>query len=226
MLISPGQIVQLQISGLQYLSTTGSFEQNASGTPLPATLAGLSARIGQNLPPFSGLSFFALPLIAVKQFATCSPLLAECSLTLLTVQIPFELVATPQCTNCATHAVTPIIITQNGKDSAQFSFAFLVPDTIHVVSGCDFHSISFCRSAAATHGDGSEISADFPAVPGETIVVLVFDYCKTRGDQNSNASDAVSADNTAGATHGGVSSPETNELENVLWSYPPPVSQV
>src|SRR5215469_11042405 len=73
-LISPGQIVQLQISGLQYLSNTGTFfQKNALGTPLPTSLAGLSARIGQNqqsLPPFTGLSFFSLPLIAVQQFST------------------------------------------------------------------------------------------------------------------------------------------------------------
>src|SRR5205085_1029327 len=73
--VSPGQIVRLQLSGLQ----TNLLNQlvRAASAPLPVQLAGLAVKVNEytkrfQSDPFEVTGSFTAPLVSVKQTSLCS----------------------------------------------------------------------------------------------------------------------------------------------------------
>ena len=96
---------------------------------------------------------------------------ADCLVTAITVQIPFDLVV-PSVFS-ATSYIT-LTVAENGATSKAFP-AVLLADLIHVATTCELAVTSplVGRScvAAVTHDDGILVTAANPAKPGEEIVV-------------------------------------------------------
>ena len=98
---APGQIVTLQVIGLQAISAPPYQVQRASQTPLPTELAGITVTVNQSVLASQFDTPVQLPprkasMIAVGQSSICSggsqsPDPPECLITTITIQVPFEL---------------------------------------------------------------------------------------------------------------------------------------
>ena len=187
--VAPGQIIKLFISGTKTVLPPQSRIQRATTVPLPTTVAGFSVNIQQ------GAHTYAAPLLSVEQVSTCADpnsSLPECFITALMMQIPFEIVTT-QPPQVAAQLPGNLIVNDNGTESKAFNLFPLV-DNLHVITGCDkqpdvwLNVNGFISSnlfltapcnAVATHADGSIVSADSPAKPGEVVVIYAFGLGKT-----------------------------------------------
>src|SRR5437879_304445 len=136
-----------------------------------------------------GWNTYAAPLLSVEQAPTCADANSsspECFITALMVQIPFEIVPMQPGQVAAQ-------LPGNGTASKAFNLFPLV-DNLHVITGCDkqpnvWLNVTGFRSsnpfptapcnAVATHADGSLVSADSPAKPGEVVVIYAFGLGKT-----------------------------------------------
>ena len=87
--VAPGQITTFLVTGVTIDPTQS---QQASSLPLPTHLAGISLTINQPTPKQS----LPVPLFSGTQTNTCSnvqsPPSRDCLVTMITAQIPFELV--------------------------------------------------------------------------------------------------------------------------------------
>src|ERR1039457_970037 len=95
--VAPGQITTLFVTGLK--TVLSSQPVNANVVPLPTTLAGITVLLNQ-----PGSQPTPVPLLSVQQVSVCSNggvappasgLTADCLITAITVQIPFELASLP-----------------------------------------------------------------------------------------------------------------------------------
>jgi len=169
--VAPGQVATLQVVGLKPINAQ--LWAKATTTPLPTKLAGISITIKQ-----SGTISSPVPVLSISQLEVCilspspSP---ECLLTLLTVQIPVDIVFDRPCVgNCS---VTPspttvpvdLIISENGSDSRTFRVN-VVRDSIHIVTGCGGVQYTTC----VTHPDGKLVTSSSPALVGETVVIYAY----------------------------------------------------
>ena len=152
---------------------------NAATVQLPTTLAGISVTLNQ-----SGRQPQPVPLLAVQQISICSNgggsspgsgSTADCSITAITVQIPFELLFPPSINVFAAQ----LVISENGNVSTAFSVS-PVFDNLHVISLCDgfppvkvTSTSGFC-GPLVTHGDGTLVTVDAPAQPDEEIVIWAY----------------------------------------------------
>jgi hypothetical protein len=172
--VAPGQITTFFVAGLKTILANPA---TATTLPLPKTLAGISVTL---TPETSGLSYSA-PLLAVRQMNSCgyggapspSSPSPDCLITAITVQVPFELSPVP---NGANGFPADLVITENGSASKGFK-VYPQIDNVHVVSTCDpFPALPFDSSCgpAVTHGDGTLVTANSPAKPGETVVIYAF----------------------------------------------------
>jgi uncharacterized protein (TIGR03437 family) len=160
--IAPGQVLTLWVAGLVAISPSNS---NATGFPLPTSLAGISVTLNQTQRAFS--QTLPVPLISVVQTNLCgdpSNTAQACFLTAITGQIPFELVSDP-FTN---PPPSTLAVSQGGVSSQNF-LANTVEDSVHVLTGCGGAYPGTC----VTHADGSLVSSALPAQPGETVVIYV-----------------------------------------------------
>jgi len=176
LLIAPGQIVTLHVDGLQTVlpyQNTQLRSQQAATVPLPKSIAGISVMLVQQT--ITGDISFDVPLLSILQKNMCpnssSP---ACFTSFLTVQIPYEL----QIKNGSSpYAPSELVISENGTAGQSFS-----PqpdyDAVHVLSTCDANPIVACRPIV-THADGSLISADSPAGPGEVVVIYAWGLGRT-----------------------------------------------
>jgi hypothetical protein len=182
--VAPGQIVKLRVAGLAPLSSTGTFRQDATTLPLPNTLAGISVSVSQEF--IETKTTFAAPLFSIEQRSLCilgtplsAILLPDCYLTILTVQIPTELVPTKIGPLQGPDALgTQIVIAQDGKPSFGF-LLFVAQGNVHVVTACDSDPLASACTPVVTHGDGTPVSKDSPAQAGETIVVYAWGLGQT-----------------------------------------------
>jgi hypothetical protein len=181
--VAPGQITTLFVTGLK---TVLSSPQTATRLPLPTTLGGIAVTLNQSGQQSS------VPLLSVQQMSVCgnggapppaSGLTADCFITAITVQIPFELVLPG---GDKTFGVTELAVSENGNISKSFRI-LPITDNLHVLTTCDVfpspHLISvsdpipsaapFCV-ALVTHGGGTLVTANDPAKPGEEIVIWAF----------------------------------------------------
>jgi len=177
---APGQIVTLQIVGMKAISPPLTV-QRATAVPLPAALAGVSVTLQQSVIGSMFDSPVALPphsavLLSVGQSDLCgvAPIPAACLLTSIELQIPFELsfnmLGYPEYP-------TQMVISQDGVDSQAIGVS-IVDDWIHVITCADKGDNSACGSAGAysivTHADGTLVSAQSPAKPGEFVVIYAW----------------------------------------------------
>ena len=173
--VAPGQILRLKVAGLD-ISPGGSLTRRyASTLPLPEQLAGFSVGVSQRVGLKTG-PLLSAPLIAVEQTIICSELkdygdLPDCYITVLTVQMPFDLVPLSFPDPIP---VTRLVVTKDGRSSVAFS-ALTLSDQIHVVTTCDSLSArdSLC-TPAVTHSDGTLVSEEAPARAGEALTIYAW----------------------------------------------------
>jgi hypothetical protein len=172
---APGQIVTIQVVGMKAISPLFTI-QRATAIPLPVTLAGISVTLKQSvinsrhdnpvtLPPHSAV------LLSVGQSDLCrvAPIPSACLQTSIELQIPFEL--SFNMTNYPEYT-TQMVISQDGVDSQPFIVS-IVDDWIHVITCADKDDSTACGSSASfvTHADGTLVSSQSTAKPGEVVVI-------------------------------------------------------
>jgi len=174
MLVSPGQIVTIYVSGTKTVLPAQSSTLRATTVPLPTTLGGFSVTVQQ------GTNTYPAPLLSVVQTSNCaagttpSP---QCTITGLTIQIPFEIASSLDLPLVSQLPASYLSVNDNSTSSAQFPIAPLT-DTVHVLTVCDVQNVigflpSPCQ-AIATHADGTLVSNLAPASAGETIVLYAY----------------------------------------------------
>lgn len=166
LLLAPGQIVTVYVSGLAPTLTPGQ-RAYAAKTPLPTTLAGISATMTQ----FSGPTPLPIPLLAVSSFAGCQQEL--CTLIGVTIQVPFELVPNfPLCLSCTNGAQ---IVVSDGTRSTPPIDISPVPAQVRILRPYDVLTLipGFDSSVkwAVIHSDGRFVTSSNPALAGEEIVI-------------------------------------------------------
>ena len=175
--VSPGQIVRLQLTGLQTNLPNQSVQ--AASVPLPVQLAGLSVKVNEytkrfQADPFELTGSFTAPVVSVRQISLCSlntkSSNANCLSTYITVQIPYELRFNNVGNPFYSHE---IVISENGNESPPFNVA-VVDDKIHVVTDCDQRETANGCHSIVTHADGSLVSPQSPGIAGETVVVYAW----------------------------------------------------
>jgi hypothetical protein len=126
--VAPGQIVELQVTGLK---TVLAQPVSASQVPLPTSLAGIAVTINQYLHGMLATSM-AVPLVSIQQTNSCDDgsATADCMLTSITVQIPFEITVVP----FSGGPQTELVISENGVKSKGFG--------VGPRSECRLHSYS------------------------------------------------------------------------------------
>jgi hypothetical protein len=164
--VTPGQIVTLQVTGLKVVLSN---PVRASQTPLPTVLAGISLTLNQTTR--IGVASFPIPLISIQQTNRCDSSVtgADCMVTSIVGQIPFEMSVVPLSGSPQTY----ITISENGTSSKGFGVNPTVSN-IHVVTGCG--SIA---GSCVTHSDGSLVTAASPAQPGEVLVIYAYGLGET-----------------------------------------------
>jgi len=174
-LVSPGQVTTLILTGVQTVLPADSSDIAASTLPLPLSLAGFSAVIRQ-LP---GAYIASLPIFRVRQTSietsTCQSQqrIPACMITTLTVQIPPDILLKPVE---GPSRLTIIDVSDNGRIFSSSTFAVTsVATTVHILNTCDSLHVGFgvnCNPFI-THADGTLAGPFFgtPAQPGETLVV-------------------------------------------------------
>jgi hypothetical protein len=158
------------------------------GVPLPTMLAGISVTLtqaGQQTP---------VPLLSIQQLSACSnggvppppsPYSAkpDCLITVITVQIPTELIV---ASGDRPPTTSQLVVNENGTMSEAFTIS-PVADKLHIMTTCDVFpsphlirgsqpvtsSVPACTSLV-THANGDLITASEPAEANEEIVVWAF----------------------------------------------------
>jgi len=175
--VAPGQIATLFVTGLKTVLLSQPI--NAAVVPLPTALAGISVTLNQN-----GGKSTPVPLLSIQQSSVCSSagassppgLTADCLITAITVQIPFELTVVPQPP--LTSNVQELLVTENGTVSKAFKLTPLA-DNLHVINTCDLFQSRQLASAGSceplvTHADGTIVTVDTPAQADEELVVWAY----------------------------------------------------
>jgi hypothetical protein len=165
--VAPGQVITLQVSGLKAVLTAPT---RADRIPLPTMLSGISLTLRQHFK--GGIMSLPVPILSIEQRNRCSDPLAasqDCMLTLMTVQIPFEMNVVP----FSSDPPTELLISENGIASRAFS-ATQVIDDLHIRTDCGMGS-----GPCVTHADGSLVTANAPAKPGEVVVIYALGLGQT-----------------------------------------------
>jgi hypothetical protein len=183
-LAAPGQVVTLFLDDVP-IGTDGSFRsaQTPAGA-LPTSLAGIAVRISQGNSPDMQAG-----ILAIRQQEPCglSGLQAGdagCLLTLLKIQVPFELAGDPVSSDQKTYSYAPpalLSIDVDGRRGRGFPLQ-PVPDNGHVLTTCDASwdtkASSIC-DRQVYHLDGSVVTEQAPATVGETLHVLFYGLGRT-----------------------------------------------
>ena len=188
--VAPGQILNLLVQGV---GATLNQRIAAIGLPLPTILANISVQLTQSAAPQS----VAVPLLAVRPVSTCvngtSIGSNTCGgYTVVTVQIPYELVsncqsATQLCPSSATPFVNSaqLVVSDNGVPGGAISVNPLA-DQIHIANLCDIDTsapLACSSTPLITHADGSLVSVSSPASSGEEIVIYALAVWAQRNRQ-------------------------------------------
>jgi len=168
LVIAPGQFARLEVTGLTTVLPQGNRFQQASTVPLPTTLAGISVMVTQAVP--KGQVSMPAAMLSVEQVNSCadqSTSSPDCFITFLMVQIPNEL-----SYNIGHAPATEITVAEGGAQSAAFAVG-AVTDNFHVITSCDKGAQGICQSVV-THADGTLVSSQDPAGPGEVVVIYAW----------------------------------------------------
>lgn len=173
------------------LKTVLSQPVNASVVPLPTTLAGISVTLNQG-----GSQTTPVPLLSIQQLSVCgndgtsssaSGMTADCPVTAITVQIPFELTGPgigPPPSVPIPPSTPVLVISDNGNMSKAFTLS-PVPDSLHVIKICGgFPPVKVTSDSGycgplVTHADGTLVTVNNPAQPDEEIVIWAFGLGQT-----------------------------------------------
>jgi hypothetical protein len=149
----------LQVTGLK---TVLAQPVMASQVPLPTQLSGISVTLNQyaHYGAFLSLSM-AIPIFSIQQTNGCydGSTTADCMLTSITAQIPFEMQLVP----FQNPYLSELVISENGVSGKGFT-VYPVPNNIHVLTGCG-------GGTCVTHANGTLVNSASPAIPGETVVI-------------------------------------------------------
>ena len=198
--VSPGQITTIFVSGL---TTDPTKPLNATSLPLPASLAGISVSINQSS------SSFPVRLLAVEQLNACSSALTpptstvspDCMVGAITLQIPYELSSVPAPNSAVGTAFAELVVSGNSITSKAFPVV-VSADNLHVLNTCDaFPSkqsgsqslVSGGCTSIVTHADGTLVTADSPALPGETVVIYAYGLGQTNPTPKTGEASPTSA---------------------------------
>ncbi|MBI1353149.1 MAG: hypothetical protein GC160_02300 [Acidobacteria bacterium] len=189
--VAPGQITTLFVTGLQTVLPEGGAQ--AETLPAPTSLAGLSLELAQ-----PGRPALPVPLLSLRQISVCSGDgdSADCLITALTVQIPFELQSPPEA------SATELTLIENGLRSRAFR-VLPVSTQLHILNWCDDlpeRSGAACGGIVA-HADGAPVTADAPAQAGETVVIYAYGLGTTTLDVATGEATPATA---PGAVNAGV----------------------
>ena len=176
--VAPGQIVTIFVSAKTILPYP---VVHATTLPLPISLGGFSVTVRQ------GSNAYSAPMLSVNQFGNCVGATSSspgCVVTELTVQIPFEMTPWPSPAQVTPLLIADLSINDNGTESVHVPIQPVAFDSIHVLTYCDVlgitgvqlspSTIPACTSNIVAHADGSLVSLDAPAKPGEEIVIYAF----------------------------------------------------
>lgn len=188
--VAPGQLVTLIVDLGSFVS--GGIHESvraAAGEDLPSSLAGISGGYSQlsTKPPSPQ------PILEFRPYwGLCPPLgIGNCSqLAAITIQIPFEAI----CDSCAPlgGVAGGMIFFISSNTRGPFVLVATSPDQVHVLTTCDafmlppvkitspnslpsgttatISAIGLPCPSVVAHGDGSLVSVQSPAQPGETVV--------------------------------------------------------
>jgi uncharacterized protein (TIGR03437 family) len=172
--VAPGQITTLFVTGLK--TVLSSSPVNATTVPPPFTLSGISVTLNQ-----TGGAPTPVPLLSIQQVSVCNggnPQPADCLLTAITVQIPFELSFFPPPP--PTPQTAPeLVVSDNGNVSKAFRLSPF-PDNLHVINVSDAFPSPRVKAPSSfwvplvTHADGTIVTADNPAQPDEEVVIWAY----------------------------------------------------
>jgi uncharacterized protein (TIGR03437 family) len=160
---APGQILTVYVSGVGENLT----DKITASYPLPTTLAGFSVSVRQGEAPAGP---FAAPLIAALPVRMCLSQTSDtCTQQIgIVFQFPYEVAPNIPGAGVVPNTVRLTVADQSGASASMDLDP--VPDQIHVIRLGD--SIAFGTNAtdpAVTHADGSLVTAQAPAIPGETL---------------------------------------------------------
>lgn len=165
--VAPGQVITFYVHGI---GTALKTPVVSNATPLPLSLAGITALMVQNSPSVS------IPILAVEPLKNCAdvtrPLGCGAGYVAVTVQIPFNISA--ENPTARTGVPTPaawVQFSENGTVAATIATTPLV-DQVHVIRSCDLllQQRELRCQPSITHADGSLVTQTRPARPGEEIV--------------------------------------------------------
>lgn len=182
--VAPGQVVTLFLDDVSSSADGNIRSAQAGAGDLPQSLAGISVHIAL----LDGSEMQA-PIFAVHQKPLCglSGLQvgdAGCLLTLVKVQIPFELPGDLMLGNQNLYTLplpALISIDVDGRRGRGFPLQPL-PDNSHVLTTCDASwdtSNSSVCDRQVFHADGSVVASNAPAKAGETLYVLSYGLGRT-----------------------------------------------
>lgn len=143
--------------------------------PLPVALAGFTVLLRQTFPADPQ----AVPILSAADTQSCSnvaPMVCD-TVSMLTVEVPFELTPNPPRTNLPqTTAPQNFARLEIGYNGSPADTLVLNPvlDRIHVLNTCDaaagLNQTGPCLPQVA-HADGTLVSVNNPAQPGEVLTV-------------------------------------------------------
>lgn len=173
---APGQVISLVVYGLD---PRLDHPATATGTPLPASLAGFSVSLQQ------GGTTLPVPLLGISQQACAYPNagagLCE-SVTVISIQVPFEI--QPDCRLCSSPPIPAFFAVADAGIPKTVTATALPPDNIHVTDGCDT-TAQLSQGGPATcgkivaHADGTRVDVNHPANVGEEVVMYAFGLGQT-----------------------------------------------
>lgn len=165
--VSPGQIITFFVHGITMQLTD---PVAANSTPLPTSLAGISATFLQNFPSVP------VPILRLEPLATCfdttRPGCAQ-RYVAVTVQIPYDITAENPLVKLG-NLIPPASIrfSENGVVAATVDVTPMA-DSVHVLRSCDLLLArrDLACNPAVTHADGTLVTREKPAKPGEDLTL-------------------------------------------------------
>ena len=174
---APGQLLTIYV---QDMGANLTAPVDAQSVPLPTSLAGISVKFEQTVGP----SPVDSPLLSVFPVDSCGLGPDWCTHFIgINLQVPYEMsVAFPAGGVTPNFNYGKLTVTENGTSSATEDLS-VVTDQIHIVRYGDsltgLGPFSPPASSLAelmpvvTHADGTRVSEQNPAQPGETVVIYV-----------------------------------------------------
>ena len=165
---APGQLLTVLLHGIDAPQQ----RLSASAGRWPTTLGTISATL--TAATQTGIQTLLLPIGSVFPFSNCAPTGGSTceTLTAVTLQIPFEMLGTSPSRSLV--PPLPAAVLKVSDQSGHAATIFVAPlfDQIHVVKS--FDTITGGEGGgdpAVTHANGSAVSSESPAKPGETLVM-------------------------------------------------------